>query len=366
MSWDVRADDVASDQRVACTSFPTWMLWERCFALAPEQTHQFALGLRRFHVVDQSTGDISPSADIDGPGTQQRRVVSGGWFSHPRWAAAYEHTHDQQFLDAIVKYWDDMSDTSIRIPAKPVGTKMPGTASRIVDGYRQRRRGAPRAEPLRTRLVRCATRIDERFCALPHDLAAARFLRSSPVRPRVHTRMPSLSYGTRRGEAEHHRHRCLNVRVALREHGRVITGVCRRGGRPVRVVTPQGGRGRLAHDLGHAVNIHLAAFRYTARAEYHLRAVELAAFATEQFLATARCRGQPNMNHYESSTGGDTLALALAELHLVTPPHHSGPRTRQYARSVSGVAPYARYAAVCRRENVSEATQYWYVRKAAQ
>ena len=71
--------------------------------------------------------------------------------------------------------------------------------------------------------------------------------------------------------------------------------------------------------LGHAIDIELAAFRYTARAEYHSRAVELASFAAEQFFADSPLpRASRKTDHYESSTGADTLALALAELHLIT------------------------------------------------
>ena len=86
--------------------------------------------------------------------------------------------------------------------------------------------------------------------------------------------------------------------------------------------------------LGHAINIELAAFRYTARAEYHSRAVELAAFAAEQFFADSPLpRASRKTDHYESSTGADTLALALAELHLITR-HITAVPPRQHARSM--------------------------------
>jgi len=69
--------------------------------------------------------------------------------------------------------------------------------------------------------------------------------------------------------------------------------------------------------FGQAISLELAAFRITARQEYHTRAFKLGEIAVEQFFAGSPLpRASLKSDHYESVTGADALALALAELHL--------------------------------------------------
>ena len=72
-------------------------------------------------------------------------------------------------------------------------------------------------------------------------------------------------------------------------------------------------------SFGQAITIELAAFRITARREYHARAFKLGEIAVEKFFGDGPLpRASLKSDHYESTTGADTLVLALAELHLST------------------------------------------------
>ena len=97
MSWDVMADNAVSDSASRLHEFSRpWMLWERCFALAPDQSGQLVRGLWRFHVVDDEAVGVSPSADFDGAGRPPAAAGdrAAGFFIRP-WAAAYAHTNDR-------------------------------------------------------------------------------------------------------------------------------------------------------------------------------------------------------------------------------------------------------------------------------
>ena len=63
----------------------------------------------------------------------------------------------------------------------------------------------------------------------------------------------------------------------------------------------------------------IRAFRITARPKYHTRAFTLGEIAVEKFFDDSPLpRASLKTDHYESTTGADTLVLAMAELHLST------------------------------------------------
>ena len=69
--------------------------------------------------------------------------------------------------------------------------------------------------------------------------------------------------------------------------------------------------------FGHAITLELAAFRVTAREKYYRRAFRLGEIAVERFFGQSPLpRASLETDHYESTTGADTLVLALTELHL--------------------------------------------------
>jgi len=71
--------------------------------------------------------------------------------------------------------------------------------------------------------------------------------------------------------------------------------------------------------FGQVITLELAAYRATASRRYFTRAFRLGEIAVEQFFGdSALPKVSLHSDHYENTTGADTLVLALAELHLLT------------------------------------------------
>jgi hypothetical protein len=69
--------------------------------------------------------------------------------------------------------------------------------------------------------------------------------------------------------------------------------------------------------FGQAISLQVAAWRHSAKPAYLECARRFADLAVERFWGTnALPRASFKSDHYETITGADTLALALAELHL--------------------------------------------------
>ena len=69
--------------------------------------------------------------------------------------------------------------------------------------------------------------------------------------------------------------------------------------------------------FGQAISLELAAWRHSTDWKYMERARQLGDVAVEKFWGTnALPKATFKADHYETITGADTLALALAELHL--------------------------------------------------
>ena len=79
-----------------------WVLWDRSWQVAAEPCRRFALGLWEHQIGNHQTGDYSRHAAIDapGPGTEAPYARHGGFYIET-WAAAYERTRDNVFLQAI-------------------------------------------------------------------------------------------------------------------------------------------------------------------------------------------------------------------------------------------------------------------------
>ena len=71
--------------------------------------------------------------------------------------------------------------------------------------------------------------------------------------------------------------------------------------------------------FGHAIQVQLAAFRITADKRYFDRAFELGTTAIARFFGDSPLpRASLKADHYESTTGSDTLVLSFVDLHLTT------------------------------------------------
>ncbi len=371
MSWNVMTDEVAAGGEGSIHEFSRpWMLWERCFELAPQQSKRFALGLWEHHVADRKTGAIRSRADFDRrgsrPATDSPRHA--GFFIRT-WAEAFAHTQDKTFLEAI-----DVVLT--RYQRKRRCPSACDWLSMAIDCD-----GAARKvpQPLRTRLTAFAAGEDARFCRLPHDLGRKKgFVKSlepAGAAPEVSSRQSEdlLPSPRLRGEGPQSENLLPSPRLRgegpqsenllpsprLRGEGPGVRGLgissytslwdptrgrqttaavgvmCtsryqntgRVGFRELIVAAADAYLDSLPGEqidawplsFGQAITLELAAFRITAREEYHARAFKLGEIAVEKFFGDGPLpRASLKSDHYESTTGADTLALSLAELHLST------------------------------------------------
>jgi hypothetical protein len=132
---------VVKDELIAgdSGSFRPWMLWDRCFDLAPEPARKFALTLQ-----DQS----------DSPRRAGFRIRS--------WAVAYARRR--------MRHSSSPSPRTLDRFEKMGGTESPNAASMLSLAIDCAGAAHRVPEPLASRLRAFAAREDTAFCALPHDL----------------------------------------------------------------------------------------------------------------------------------------------------------------------------------------------------
>ncbi|MBI2925533.1 MAG: hypothetical protein HYY24_07500 [Verrucomicrobia bacterium] len=325
MSWDVVADrPLAANGAEAGTHefFRPWMLWERCFDLAPEASKRFALGLWQHQIANHQTGAFNRHA---------------GYWSHeakdamdfPRhagfyirtWAVAYARTQDERFrhaIDILLARYEKKRDPQTGLIESYSGQTNGWPVSTLslaidCDGAAQ---GVP--EPLAARLRAFAAREDEIFCGLPHDVKkTGGFLTSvskSAGKPEAgRTPLWEARYGG--STTAQVGMMCVSRydntgRVGYRD---LIFGAAD----AYLDSLPTEGEGPWPATFGHALSLEIAAWRHSAKPAYFERARKLGEIAVEKFWGTnALPRASLKTEHYETITGADTLALALLELHL--------------------------------------------------
>lgn len=325
LSWNVITDEIASGHREPVHEFARpWLLWDKCFQLAPQASEKFALGLWQSQIADHKTGAFNRHANFlessPQPGMDFARHAG---FYIRTWADAYANTRNQTFLTAIEvllsRFEKKRHPKTGLIEFTSGSTKAHAALSLSLaidcDGAA---RDVP--EPLRTRLRRFAAREDEVFCSLPHDLNDKKGFATSF----------DLATGKLDGsvtsmwEAEYGAFTTADVAMMCvsRYHntGKVAY-------RDLIVAAADAYMDSLPADnidawpmtFGHAISLELAAFCATARKDYHDRAFKLGEIAIEKFFdGSALPRASLKSDHYESTTGADTLVLALTELHLIT------------------------------------------------
>lgn len=103
LCWDVMLDKPVSGGTDYNHEFARpWVLWDRCYQLAPEASKKFALGLWEHQVADHNTGAFDRHAPYDRHGpVDGKDFPRHGGFYIVTWAYAYKHTKDETFLHAI-------------------------------------------------------------------------------------------------------------------------------------------------------------------------------------------------------------------------------------------------------------------------
>jgi hypothetical protein len=285
-----------------------WMLWDRCFEIAPEASKRLVMGLKEA----SADGTLSP-----------RRAGS----SIRAFAVAYQHTGDEAWLKVIEaalerleKLQSEQGGHAAQAgPRGPASGRDDSSAaawlSAAIDCD-----GAARLVPvpLATRLQAFAARADRSFCALPHDLQGKGgfAIAQGPSTEKADAPMTSLWQVGPDGQS--------TAQVAMmcvsryENTGRVgFRKLIQSAAEAYRDKLPPADVDAWPMTYGQAISLQLAAWRATSRQEYLDRARTLADAAVQTFWGDSPLpRASSKSNHYESITGSDTLTLALVELHL--------------------------------------------------
>ena len=325
LCWNVMTDKVASGHREPVHEFARpWLLWERCFELAPEASKRFALGLWNSQIADHKTGAFNRHANFNksspAPGMDFARHAG---FYIRTWAEAYAHTRDDTFLEAIkvvlARYEKKRHPKTglIEIKAGSPTAHSALSLSLAIDCD-----GAARKvpEPLRTRLANFAAREDEIFCSLPHDLEDKK---GFAMGLELVTGKSDGSYSSL-WDARYGAYTTATVAIMCvsryENTGRVgYRGLITAAADAYMDSLPGEDSDAWPMTFGHAICVEQAAYRATSQEKYHKRAFKLGEIAIEKFFGVSPLpRASLKSNHYESITGADTLVLALVDLHLST------------------------------------------------
>jgi hypothetical protein len=269
------------------TQFRPWMLWDRCFELAPEVSRQTMVRLAQQEI---ATG-----------ATAQRETG----FSIRALATAYTRTKDEQFLRGITR-WLDRSNTNASGEFTPsLAIDCDGAAQRV-------------PESLASRLRAFAASQDTLFCSMPHDVKRnAGFIVRHPGTPDDPKSAPTPLWKAR-----------MDTRTTAQIGMMCVSRYDNTGNIAYRDLLfgaadayfdslPSDDEDAWPATFGHAISLEIAAWRHRADWKYMERARKLGEIAVEKFWGTnALPRASLKTDHYESITGADTLALALLELHL--------------------------------------------------
>jgi hypothetical protein len=299
ISWDVMHDEVipAYQPGMIVDENRPWLLWDRCFALAPEATARIARGLTKYQ-------------DGDSP-------RHAGFYIRA-WASAYAHTGDKEFLNAIetvLNHFEKLRHpTDNFVAARSLQGLVAPLLSTAIDCDAAARLVPP---PLARRLVDFAVREDEAFGGPGHDVKrTGGFIASADYLSRVVRTLRTLPWAGPQGVttaqvgmmcvSRYENTGDVDYRNLLHAAADVYLTAL-----PDKEpdVTPR--------TLGQAISLQVAAWRSTARQEYLDGARALADFAAKNFFDQGPLpRANLRSNDYEAITGAGTLALGMLELHL--------------------------------------------------
>jgi hypothetical protein len=302
MSWNVLLDvPISSGTELTHEFARPWVLWEKSFALAPEASKRFALGLWNHQIANKKTGAFDRHAPYDrhGPRDGKDFPRHGGFYIHT-WAHAYRHTKDDAFLRAIeavlARFERKRHDRNGRMHAT-IGPLDVETAASMVP------------EPLRSRL--------QKFAGI-EDRLILEDLRSKYGRPDGTLLFePTWQAGYAAGVTADW------AMFALARYDQVK----KKEFRDLLIAVADAYVDSLPDEdvdvwpmsFAHIISAQVAAYRFTKRPAYLEQACRFARMAVDIFWQDNPLpRASFKTDHYETITGADSLALALLELHAAT------------------------------------------------
>jgi len=302
LSWDVMYDQPISGGDEMMHEFARpWMLWDRCFALRPEASSKFALGLWEHQIANHKTGGFDRHAlyfehgPVDG-----KDFARHAGFYIGTWCYAWKYTTNDVFLSAI-------ETLLARFERKRV--QKDGSLAATIGPLDCEIAAAMVPQPLAKRLREFAAKEDELILEdLKRQLSAQGT--NTYVPPKWQA---GYSAGTLASSAMF----CLGRYEQTRrnEYGVLIVKFADAylNSRPEEDVDAW------PMSFGHAISAEAAAYRLTKRGRYLDQARRFADMAVNLFWQDRPLpRASLKTGHYETLTGADSLALALLEVHAVT------------------------------------------------
>lgn len=297
LSWDVMRDEPIAGGTVVMHEFARpWVLYERCFALAPEASKRFALGLWEHQIANQETGGFDRHAPYfeHGPMDGKDFARHAGFYIGT-WCYAYKYTENETFLKAIEVLLS-------RFERKRV--QPDGSAAATIGPLDCHIAAAMVTEPLSSRLLAFAETEDQLILA---ELSA------KPIG--TQRAMWEARYGspTAATSAMFHVARYRQCGKKAYRDAVIETADAYLDSMPEEDVDVW------PMSCAHAISLELAAYRWTKREDYLACARELAKMAVDMFWQDNPLpRASFKTGHYETITGADSLALALLELHAIS------------------------------------------------
>jgi hypothetical protein len=301
LSWDVMYDQPISGGDEMMHEFARpWVLWERCFALAPEASTKFALGLWEHQIANHQSGGFDRHAPYfeHGPMDGKDFARHAGFYIGT-WCYAWKHTTNDVYLRAI-------ETLLARFERKRV--QKDGSLSATI-GPLDCEIAAPMLPPaLAKRLREFAAKEDDLI--LPDLQKQLNGSTTNYVPPKWQS---GYSAGTLASSAMF----CLGryEQTQRKEYRDLIITFADayRNSRPEEDVDAW------PMSFGHVISTQTAAYRLTKKQAYLDEARRFADMAVRFFWQDRPIpRASLKTGHYETITGADSLALALLDVHAAT------------------------------------------------
>ena len=301
LSWDVILDVPISggDEMVHEYARP-WVLWDRCFTLVPVASRKFALGLWEHQIANHKTGGFDRHAPYfeHGP-VDGKDFPRHGAFYIGTWCYAYKYTKDETFLRAIEAILARFERKRVQKDGSHIGTLGPldlEIAARMVpDSLAKRLRAFASAEDELT------------FLEIKKMFPGGTNRSTTPTWQNGYSAgtlaSSAMFYLGRYEQTRHPMYRDIIIKIAdeyLHSHpGEDVDA------------WPQ--------SFAHVISTQVAAHWITEKAVYLEEAQRFARMAVEVFWQDRPLpRASKQTGHYEAITGGDSLALALLQVHAAS------------------------------------------------
>ena len=299
LSWGVILDQPISSGTDYTHEFSRpWVLWERSFALAPEASKKFALGLWNHQIANHKTGAFDRHAPYNRHGPRDGRDFPrhAGFYIHT-WAHAYKHTKGETFLKAIevlLARFEGKRTGPDGVMKGTIGPLDVETAASMVP------------DPLASRLRKFAQVEDQLILENLGQLYGQTdgSLAFPPTWQAGYAAGATANWAmfglARYEQVKKKPFRDLVIRVA----DAYVDAL------------PDEDVDVWPMSFAHIISAQVAAYRFTNRNVYLEQARRFARMAVDMFFQDSPLpRASLKTDHYETITGADSLALALLEVH---------------------------------------------------